>query len=280
MTERVWDLAICRMEQMGEKPGIATLARRAVGKYQRASARYFSRRPFVINPALPIVSFTFDDFPRSALLTGGAILKAVGATGTYYASLGLMGKQAPTGAIFLAEDLRILVQEGHELGCHTFNHCHAWDTRPRAFEDAVIKNQQALKGLIPEASFKTLSYPISMPQSQTKKRVSKYFRCCRSGGQNFNIGKVDLNCLSAYFLEQSRDNPEAIKRLIDDNRQVGGWLIFATHDICNDPTPWGCTPDFFEDIVRYSVKSGARILPVCRAYEELCERSSHEGSHR
>jgi hypothetical protein len=137
------------------------------------------------------------------------------------------------------------------------------------FEDAIIENQQALKNLIPGASFKTLSYPISVPRARTKRRASKYFACCRCGGQTFNIGKTDLNYLSAYFLEQSRDNPEAIKRLIDQNCRAGGWLIFATHDICKDPTRWGCTPDLFEAIVRYSVNSGARILPVFQAYEAL-----------
>lgn len=248
--------------------------RRAQGKYQRLTARYFCQRLFAVNPRLPIISFTFDDFPRSALLTGGAILQSFGLLGTYYASLGLIGKQTETGTMFLAEDLKALAAQGHELGCHTFNHCHAWDTRPRSFEDAVLENRQALRELLPGTSFKTLSYPISVPRVRTKRRVSKYFACCRAGGQSFNVGKADLNYLSAYFLEQSRDNPEAIKRLIDQNGQARGWLIFATHDISEAPTRWGCTPDLFEDVVRYSVKSGARILPVFQAYEALAGRSS------
>ena len=81
--------------------------------------------------------------------------------------------------------------------------------------------------------------------------------------------RSDLNYLSAYFLEQTRDDPGAIKHLIDEASEAGGWLIFVTHDVCNDPTRWGCTPDFFEDIVKYSVNSGARILPVYQAYEFL-----------
>ena len=40
------------------------------GQYQRITASAFSRRPFIIVPEGPIISFTFDDFPRSALLTG------------------------------------------------------------------------------------------------------------------------------------------------------------------------------------------------------------------
>ena len=243
------------------------------GQYQRLTARSFARRPFTISTLTPLISFTFDDFPRSALLTGGAILQSFGLAGTYYASLGLMGREAPTGPIFLSEDLKLLFEQRHELGCHTFGHCHAWDTQPSVFEDAVIQNRQALSEFVPGASFRTFSYPISVPRARTKRRISKYFTCCRCGGQTFNTGIADLNYLSAFFLEKGRDKPEIAKSLIDQNRRARGWLIFATHDICEDPTPWGCTPGFFEEIVRYAVNSGAQILPVLQAYEILSARS-------
>ena len=269
--EKTLDHTVFRTEKVGGslRRSISQFARKAEGRYQRATAQYFFQRPFAVNSHIPIISFTFDDFPRSALLTGGAILRSFGLAGTYYVSLGMLGKHTPTGTLCLPEDLQTLVEQGHELGCHTFSHCHAWDTTPRAFENAIIENQQALRELIPGVSFKTLSYPIGVPRARTKRIVSKYFVCCRSGGQTFNVGKADLSYLSAYFLEQSRDNPGAIKQLIDQNCRAGGWLIFVTHDISKEPTPWGCTPDLFKDIVQHSVNSGARILPVFQAYEAL-----------
>lgn len=197
----------------------------------------------------------------------------MGVRGTYYVSLGLAGKQIETGTMFLEDDLRAAAQQGHELGCHTFSHSHSWETAPQSFEAEIVKNREALQQVIPGASFKTLSFPIGQPRARTKKRASKYFSCCRGGGQTFNVGEADLNCLSAYFLEQSRENPGAIKRIIDQNSDAGGWLIFATHDVSQDPTHWGCTPALFEDIVQYAVKSGAEILPVFQAYEALQRRS-------
>lgn len=247
---------------------------RVCGRYSRESARLFCRRPFVIDSDVPLISFTFDDFPRSALVTGGAILQQFGISGTYYASFGLMGKKAPVGEIFEPEDLRILFEQGHELGCHTFNHFNAWETEPRSFEESIVENRHALNHLVPGATFQTLSYPISVPRPQTKNRVSKHFVCCRCGGQTFNAGTVDLNYLSAFFLEQSRDHPENIKKVIDQNLRARGWLIFATHDVCENPSPFGCTPEFFEDIVKYAVNSGAQILPVIQAWEALQARSA------
>jgi peptidoglycan/xylan/chitin deacetylase (PgdA/CDA1 family) len=249
---------------------------RVRGFYTRRATRFLFRRPFPLKSGTPVISFTFDDFPRSALLTGGAILKRYGLTGTYYAAFGLMGKSAPTGSMFLREDLDLLFEQGHELGCHTFNHCHALDTKTGLFEAAILKNRATLQGLFPGASLRTLSYPISPPRPRTKQRMARHFVCCRGGGQTFNSGTLDLNYLSAYFLEKSRSDPDAVKSVIDQNRLASGWLILATHDVCESPTNWGCRPDFFEDIVQYAVSSGARVLPVYQAFQTLCGPVSGE----
>jgi hypothetical protein len=250
---------------------------RVRGRYIRTTARVFSKRPLTFVSKFPLVSFTFDDFPRSALLVGGSVLEKAGARGTYYASLGLMGGQAPTGTMFLEEDLKGAIERGHELGCHTYAHCDAWETETKTFADSIIKNRQVLNTLLPGATLKTLSYPINPPRVRTKRTMAGHFVCCRGGGQTFNAGDADLNCLSAYFLEKSRDNPEAVMNLIDQNAKARGWLIFATHDISNDPTPWGCAPGFFEMIVQYALKSGARVLPVFQAWEVLAATSSDRG---
>jgi peptidoglycan/xylan/chitin deacetylase (PgdA/CDA1 family) len=235
-------------------------------RLRRDSCRWFGRRNVTLRGSEPIISFTFDDFPRSALSTGGKILEQHGLAGTYYASLGLMGTECPTGRIFEPEDLSELVSRGHELGCHTYSHCHAWETAPADFERSIVENQQAMEKLLPGTELRTLSYPISCARPRTKRLAAKHFGCCRGAGQGPNFGTADLNYLNAFFLEQSRDNFEAIRQVIDLNRNLRGWLIFATHDISNDPTPFGCKPAFFEAVVECAARSGARVLSVSNAY--------------
>jgi glycosyltransferase involved in cell wall biosynthesis/peptidoglycan/xylan/chitin deacetylase (PgdA/CDA1 family) len=227
------------------------------------------RRPFLISPGRPLISFTFDDFPRSALLVGGAILNRLGLAGTYYASLGLLGKETASGQIFFEDDLATLFEQGHELGCHTFSHCDSWEIDTGTFEDSIIENRAALRKLFHGAEFQSFAYPIDLPRPLTKSRIAPYFLSCRGGGQTFNIGKADLNQLSAYFLEKSRGDLQAIRDLIEHNRQACGWLIFATHDISESHTPYGCTPEFFENVVQYAIGSGAQIVPVVEALELL-----------
>jgi peptidoglycan/xylan/chitin deacetylase (PgdA/CDA1 family) len=263
-----------------QRAGAGFLAR-ARKRLATEATRVLFRRRLAVRTELPLISFTFDDFPRSAFLEAGSILRRYGALGTYYASLGLMGEQSNLGPMYEAEDLKELVHLGHELGCHTFGHCHSWNTPPDVYEGAILENQQALTEVLPGASFQTFAYPHSAPRLAVKKVAGRYFRCCRggglkagrylhrhaAGGQTFNWGVADLNYLCAFFLEMSRDNPQAVKSLIDQNARARGWLIFATHDVCADPSPFGCTPDFFEQVVQWSLESGARILPVVKALE-------------
>jgi len=227
------------------------------------------KSPVRMRNGIPIISFSFDDFPRSAYQTGGAILGAHGFRGTYYAALGLMGTHEPVGEIFSRGDLASLVTDGHELGCHTFGHCDAWNTAPQVFEQSIIDNARRLGELLPGSSFKTLSYPLSSPRLDTKRRAAKYFSCCRIGGQTYNAAVVDPRALSAYFLEQARDL-DSVKKVIDRNSAARGWLIFATHDVCQEASDWGCRPRFFEDVVRYVSCSGAAVLPVGEAWDVVC----------
>jgi peptidoglycan/xylan/chitin deacetylase (PgdA/CDA1 family) len=240
--------------------------------------RLLFRRPFKLFSKVPIISFTFDDFPRSALSIGGSILERAGFAGTFYASLGLMGKEAPVGTIFSPGDLQAVPGKGHELGCHTFAHCHSWETSPAAYEQSIIENQKALQELLPGTSFQTFSYPISPPRPRTKQKISRHFICCRGGGQTFNAGITDLNYLKSFFLEQAKGNSQAVKSVIDENTRARGWLIFSTHDVCDQPSLFGCTQRFFEEVVQYAADSGSQILPVARALHDLQSQKSADSS--
>lgn len=243
---------------------------RIIGKYHRTLAYRFCRRMAAIETSFPIISFTFDDAPETAFSTGGKILAARGIRGTYYVSIGLLGSNTESGTIGSLEDLRRALANGHELGCHTFDHLDTWQTSTRKFVESVAWNRRALAEIFPGRSFKTFAYPKSEPRPTLKLELEKYFICCRGGGQETNVKMTDKNLLKAYFLDRRNGvETDTIKRLIDHNTSVRGWLIFATHDIAGNPSPYGCTPEFFGEVVEYASHSGSLILPVAEACEEL-----------
>ena len=107
--------------------------------------------------------------------------------------------------------------------------------------------------------------------------MERYFLCCRGGSQTLNCGRTDLNYLKAYFLERSQGNRTLVKALVDRNCRRGGWLVFGTHDIAENPSRFGLTPAFFTDTVRYAVESGAAILPVAAVLEKIRGAAVSEG---
>lgn len=250
------------------------------GKYQRVVSQALFKGALKMRNQEPLISFSFDDFPRSAVEAGAAILEKYAARATYYTAFGLMGKQSPVGEMFSPVDLQRLLSGGHELGCHTFGHDHAWDTKPAEFENSIIENKRRLSELCPGVSFRTLSYPISGPRPHTKRRAAKHFACCRFGGQTYNVGVTDRYLLRGYFLEQARHDPDSVKRMIDSNSRDNGWLIFATHDISETPTRFGCTPDFFEEVVRHACGSRAKVLPVGEAWDIVSGNSRNAETGR
>ena len=70
----------------------------------------------------PIVTFTFDNFPATALHTAGKMLEQCEMQGTYYTALGLEGITNELGKHFSRDDLHQLREYGHELACHTYSH--------------------------------------------------------------------------------------------------------------------------------------------------------------
>lgn len=243
----------------------------------RNAAKLVSRRPLAIFADPPLISFSFDDFPRSALFAGGDILNRHGLAGTYYVALGLAGQRTNSGQMFETEDLQHLVRQGHELGCHTFAHCHSWNTDAGVYEASVVDNRNKLEQILPDTEFKSFSYPYCAPRPASKRRVAQHFLSCRAGEQGINAGMTDLNQLDAFFLEKTRGDLQPVRQIIDRNHEQHGWLVFATHEISDSPTGFGCAPRFFEEVVQYAATSGAHILPVMYACEALGARNPING---
>ena len=246
------------------------LTARATGKVRRLLADRFGRRTVSIKTPVPIVSFTFDDAPRTAFSVGREILKQFGARATYFVSLGILDAETEVGKIASVDDLARAVDEGSELGCHTFDHLDAWHTSSAAFMASVVRNREALNRILPGARFTTFAYPKSGAKLSIKSALGNTFICCRGGGQATNEDSADLNLLKACFVDRRTGvDTEFIRTLVDYNAARRGWLILATHDVAADPSPYGCTPEFLEAIVQYASRSGALLLPVGEACARL-----------
>jgi len=229
----------------------------------------FWRRSLHAHPDQPIISFTFDDFPRSAWTVGGRILRDNGILGTYYASLGLIGSTSRLGELLTLPDVQELLETGHELACHTYSHADCRGAPFSVYLDDVNRNQRELENLFPNRHFQNHAFPSGRVSLTAKRKLGRYFRSLRGVYGGINAGSIDLNLLRTNRLYSDSVSFAEVEGQIKANQRQKGWLIFCAHDIRERPSPVGCTPRYFEKVVQMALQSGAAVVTIEEALNRL-----------
>jgi len=190
--------------------------RQHLGSLRRRALCSLYRRTVQLGNAGPIVSFTFDDFPRSAYSAGGSILERFGARGTYYATGGLMRVSNELGELFVADDLDALVARGHELGTQTFHHSSCRSVSLAAFVDDVRKGMRAVEQ-VKGHNAANFAYPYGHVTLGSKKILGPVLTSSRSIFPGFNGPEIDLNLLRANKLYGDMDQSQRVEDLILQN---------------------------------------------------------------
>jgi len=217
---------------------------------------------------VPIVSFTFDDVPDTALTNGATILEKYDALGTFYIAGGIEGRVEPDRTLITREGCLELFRRGHEIGGHTFAH-HRIRALGRGLAEDLDRSARYLSeaGITRPATNFAFPYNAAWPLSRGE--LGARYHTCRGAGETINRGRVDPLMLQSVEIRQPEDHARRLTGRIDDVVQNPGWLVFFTHDIAESPTPYGCTPETFEHLVRYAREQGCRILTVEAATRAL-----------
>jgi peptidoglycan/xylan/chitin deacetylase (PgdA/CDA1 family) len=233
-----------------------------IARTRRRSLCAVARRNVLIRSDRPLISFSFDDFPRTALTVGGSILRDAGVHGTYYVAAGLVNTLNALGPQFREEDLRELLAAGHELASHTYSHTSARNTGFARYVREVEKGYQTLVETFGLNASRQFAYPYGELTLRVKLTVGQTMQSCRGIWPGLNGPGVDLSLLYANSLYGDTNQLAPLKALIDENNRRQSWLIFYTHDVQRTPSAYGCTPALLEQVVRAAAKSGARIATV------------------
>lgn len=213
----------------------------------------------------PIASFTFDDSPASSFDVGAALLEEHDVRGTFYLAGGFANTHERGIPHFNLDQLRRALQAGHELGCHTFDHIDLATSPPKALDESCDRNRtffEAALGAWDPASF---AYPFGRVSISVKRRAVRRFGLCRGVDPGVNAGIVDVAQLRANPLDVRYASVTDVERLVEAACARPGWLIFFTHDVSNDPTSEGCTPDRLARALDSVLSAGMTVLPVAEA---------------
>jgi peptidoglycan/xylan/chitin deacetylase (PgdA/CDA1 family) len=243
-----------------------------VGNVRRGVLSRLNSRIVPLGARGPIITFSFDDFPRTALTIGAEILEGVGARATYYVAMSLMNTTNDLGEQFRDEDLASLVDRGHELASHTFNHLSAKRVAYDVFEHDVEKGERAILEKMGIPSSRNFAYPYGDVTLEVKKKLGPQLTSCRGNFGGVNGPDVDLNLLRANSIYGDIEGAEAAKRLILENEEQRGWLIFYSHDVTAKPTRFGCTPQLLAAICSFAANRNARFMTVAEFMKEFGKR--------
>jgi peptidoglycan/xylan/chitin deacetylase (PgdA/CDA1 family) len=244
------------------------LVKRQLGAVRRKFVSSMYKRQALLATRGPIVSFTFDDFPRTALTAGGEILRSHGVRGTYYAAAGMMDTSNHLGDQFRASDLDKLLREGHELASHTFSHLSCRSISADRFRSDVEKGRRSLEKITGQSDSGNFAFPFGQITLNAKRVVGQDVASSRGITSGFNGPMVDLNMLRANSLYGDQSNRAKVRDLLLENERRQSWLIFYTHDVSPTPSKYGCTPELLEFAVSFATQSCARVSTIAEALSE------------
>lgn len=215
----------------------------------------------------PVVSFTFDDFPRSAVTEGGRMLREAGWTGTYYMAGRFCGRTVDNIDYFSRDDLVQVNHDGHEIGCHTFSHMSLRSLTVPEILDDLRTNAAFIRKILPGHIFNSFAYPFGDLSLHNKVLLASQFEICRGVSGGLNVGRIDFAELRSVLLRPWSFEDLRIESWLERAVASKAWLIFVTHDISDDPSPYGCRTSVFAKIVESITKRGIKVLSVKNAAE-------------
>lgn len=239
-------------------------------KVARRLARRLHRRPGLLRNPAPMVTFTFDDVPRSACLEGRRRLEQFGVHGTFYVCGGLTAAQGDE-PMHTRADLVSLLRDGHEIGCHGFGHVDYQAVDIERVREDLDHNRRFLLDLGLPADGLSFAYPFGCISPRVKREVAARYASARGVVGGPQVGEVDLGVLASVPLYSAALDTAQVSAMVEHNARVGGWLIFFTHGVEPDPRSHGCEPALLDHAVRSALDTGSRVLPMREALAQVVE---------
>ncbi|MGC3982254.1 MAG: HAD-IIIC family phosphatase [Steroidobacteraceae bacterium] len=234
-----------------------------MAKISNRLARLDTTQSMKLRLNAPVASFTFDDFPASAYTIAGKMLEDAGVRGTYFAAGEFLNTSVDGIEYYNAELLKTVHENGHEIGCHAFNHVHLSRKGADFARNTCEKNSELMRGILGEQFMMTsFAYPFGDVSPSVKRAMTQRFALCRGVYQRLNTGSVDVAQIRIVSLESRHWNEQDITNTIADACRNNSWLVFLTHDISNSPTPYGSTAAMIEFTLRALQQSQVPIMTL------------------
>lgn len=250
-------------------PSLYSPDRSVSAKIKRRLTYWRTAKPIGRIPENGMVSFTFDDFPRSAAEYGAEVLQSNDARGTFYVCTGMLGQSNIMGDMFSAYDLETLGSAGHSIATHTHNHIDCARVNPVTVRNEIKKNQSGLLDLQVGQDLSHFAWPYGETTAENKMEIGDLISTARGILPGINRKGSDLMQLGAFELTPDLWTIKRASGAIERAARKGGWTIIFTHDVQANPSPFGTKPHALQHLVKQSRDAGLEILTIPEAFSRL-----------
>lgn len=230
-------------------------------KIGRWLSRHYLQNKMPLKGSQGVVSITFDDVAASTCDIAGTLLDQYQSKGTFYVAGGLTDKYEEGLLCHSQQQLIDLAKRGHELGGHSYSHVHYDQLSSKQIQQEIQQDIQFLASCGADPKNLNFAYPFGGYSFEAKLLCHQYFTSSRITGGGTMIGETDLQLLPSYRLYE-KSNTDNLQAQIQLAAQHHGWLILNTHDISDQPSPYGCSTDRLENTMKTIQDSGCQILSV------------------
>ena len=122
--------------------------------------------------------------------------------------------------------------------------------------------------MLGDVRLSSYAYPYGEASPRAKLAMGRRFASARGIRPGVNAGRIDLAQLRAVPLEHRRWRPEEIAAAVERATASNGWLVLFTHDVCDAPSPFGCTPAMLEAVLQMLTEAAIPVVPVKSAMAE------------
>jgi peptidoglycan/xylan/chitin deacetylase (PgdA/CDA1 family) len=215
-----------------------------------------------------LITFGFDDFPKSAADTGAEIIESINAKAIYYTSTGLESVTLQTGEQFKDTDMLALAKAGHEIGAHTHSHIDCSNASIETIMMDIERNLVELKTMGLDAPVEHFAYPYGETTVRLKKALREKFVTCRGVLAGLNNRSCDAMQLRAMELTPDAMTTDRALYAIEIAMTRPIWLHIFTHDVRQTPSDFGTTPANLMRIARHARDSKIPIVTPSAAMRQ------------
>ena len=173
-------------------------------------------------PALPLVTFVFDDGDDTDYLVGKRIFAEQGAVACSAVTTDWINTRDHLTPAQILE----LRDAGWEIMSHTASHPNLPSLDENEIDADLGKSKTVLEGM--GLKIKNIVYPFNKNDEKVRRIAAKYFRSGRGGTNTLNEGVSDPYYLKSFSLKHDVD---LMKSHIDRAYARKSWLIFYGHEV-------------------------------------------------